>query len=207
MSFGLFTAYQVRLAISIEESRIGRLIGIGVFVLITVASILALFDNPKCRKAHARLLIIGLMLLFVVKLINLPSMFSNLDFKKIPSVLNCAVLVGSELGTLVLAVGYLVLLRADLTERELRRWETALMSVVIVLFAACFVTECLLLLKYHTNIDQSLNLTICSRVVYCVGFAGTAFCFLLPEPQTEHKARLGDYIYSDDDEDEIDLVI
>ena len=152
------------------------------------------------------MLVIGLVLLLGTKFINLPVLFGNLDFADIPSVLNCVVFILSELGFLILAIGYLMLL-TDLTEKELHKCETVLMTIVIVLFVACFVMECVLLLKYHVNIDQKLSLTLGSRVLFFIGFAGTAFSFLLPEPHREHKARPGEYIYSDDDEGEIDLII
>lgn len=206
LSFALFVAYQVYLAINMEENRIGRLIGIGLYTIIAVALILAIFDNSKCRKAHSIVLVIGLVLLLGTKFINLPVLFGNLDFADIPSVLNCVVFILSELGFLILAIGYLMLL-TDLTEKELHKCETVLMTIVIVLFVACFVMECVLLLKYHVNIDQKLSLTLGSRVLFFIGFAGTAFSFLLPEPHREHKARPGEYIYSDDDEGEIDLII
>ena len=206
LSFALFVAYQVYLAINMEENRIGRLIGIGLYTIIAVALILAIFDNSKCRKAHSIVLVIGLVLLLGVKFINLPVLFGNLDFADIPSVLNCAVFILSELGFLILAIGYLMLL-TDLTEKELHKCETVLMTIVIVLFVACFVMECVMLLKYHANIDQKLSLTLGSRVLFFIGFAGTAFSFLLPEPHREHKARPGEYIYSDDEEGEVDLII
>lgn len=206
LSFMLFIAYQVYLAIRIEQNRIGRLIGIGLYALITVASILALFYNEKCWNVHVVLMVIGLLLLFAVKLINLPLIFGNVDFANIPSVLNAAVYILSQLGTLVLIFGYLMI-RVNLAKKTLFRLETVLMSVVIVLFVACFVLDCVLLLKYHANIDRSLKLTLGSRALYLIGFAGTAFSFLLPEPQMEDEEKEGNYVYSDANEDEIDLVI
>ena len=206
LSFVLFTAYQVYLAIHIEQSRIGRLIGIGIYTLITVASILAIFYNDKCWTVHAVLMVIGLLLLFIVKLINLPAIFSMLSLGDTPSVLDGVIYFLSQLGTLLLIFGYL-LPRANLAKKTLLKWETVLMFVVIVLFVACFVMDCVLLLKYHATIELSLKLTLGSRVLYLIGFAGTAFSFQFPEPQPVVEERKGNYIYSDDNEEEVDLVI
>ena len=206
LSFILFTAYQVYLAIHIEQSRVGRLIGIGIYVLITVASILAIFHNERCWAVHAVLMVVGLLLLFVVKLINLPVIFNMLSLGDTPSVLDGVIYFLSQLGTLLLIFGYL-LPRANLAKNTLLKRETVLMSVVIVLFVVCFVMDCVLLLKYHANIELSLKLTLASRALYLVGFAGTAFSFQFPEPQPVLEERKGNYIYSDDSEDEVDLVI
>ena len=45
--------------------------------------------------------------------------------------------------------------------------------------------------------------------MYFIGFAGTAFCFILPTPQRENNHKPGQFIYSDEEDgsDEIDLVI
>lgn len=206
LSFVLFTAYQVYLAIHIEQSRIGRLIGIGIYALITVASILAIFHNEKCWAVHAVLMVIGLLLLFGVKLINLPVIFSMLSQGDTPSVLDGTIYFLSQLGTLLLIFGYLMP-RANLAKNTLLKWETVLMSVVIVLFIACFVMDCVLLLKYHATIELSLKLTLISRALYLIGFAGTAISFQFPESQPVAEERKGNYIYSDDNEDEVDLVI
>ena len=85
-----------------------------------------------------------------------------------------------------------------------------LMTIAIVLFALNFILECVLMIKYRMNIEQSLKLTLISRVLYFVGFAGTAFCFMLPAPKRKRKEpKAGRFIYSDkeDGEDDIDLVI
>lgn len=206
LSFVLFTAYQVYLAIHIEQSKIGRLIGIGIYALISVASILAIFHNEKCWAVHAVLMVIGLLLLFGVKLINLPVIFSMLSQGDTPSVLNGVIYFLSQLGTLVLIFGYLMP-RANLAKDTLLKRETVLMSVVIVLFIACFVMDCVLLLKYHATIELSLKLTLISRVLYLIGFAGTAISFQFPESLPVAEERKGNYIYSDDNEDEVDLVI
>ena len=45
LSFGLFAAYQVYLTLQIEENRIGRLIGIPLYLVLTIASFLMFADN------------------------------------------------------------------------------------------------------------------------------------------------------------------
>ena len=123
--------------------------------------------------------------------------------------LNAAIYILSQLGTLVLTAGY-IMQRADLTRRQMTILIITLMTIAVVLFTLHFILECVLMIKYRMNIEQSLKLTLISRVLYFVGFAGTAFCFMLPAPKRKRKEpKAGRFIYSDkeDGEDDIDLVI
>ena len=75
------------------------------------------------------------------------------------------------------------------------------MSIAIVLYALCFIAECVMLVKYRFNIDLSLTFTVISRIWYFLGFAGSAFCVILPEPRGGRQ-NSGRFYYSEDDEDE-----
>ena len=208
LAFTLFTAYQIYLAVNIDTNRFGRLIGIAFYLMITVASFLDLSENDKVWMAHSVLLVVGLVLLFAMRLLSIGTVFSGLSFSNPSSVLNVAVYVLSQLGTLVLIAGYPAA-RADLTEKQMKRLIVTLMTIAIALFTLHFILECVLMIQYRMNIEQSLKYTLISRVLYFIGFAGTAFCFMLPAPKRVHKAKPGQFIYSDeeDGDDEIDLVI
>ena len=208
LAFALFTAYQIYLAVNIDTNRFGRLIGIAFYLMITVASFLDLSENDKVWMAHSVLLVVGLVLLFAMRLLSIGTVFSGLSFSNPSSVLNVAVYVLSQLGTLVLIAGYPAA-RADLTEKQMKRLIVTLMMIAIAIFTLHFILECVLMIQYRMNIEQSLKYTLISRVLYFIGFAGTAFCFMLPAPKRVHKAKPGQFIYSDeeDGDDEIDLVI
>ena len=204
MSFALFTIYQIILVVKIEENRIGRLIGIGIFLLITVASFLGFSDKYGVWLAHAILFVGGLIVLFVMRILNLTTVFG--DMSSPGSVLNGTVYILSQVGALVLIAGY-VALRADLESRPMKILETVLMTVAIVIFAACFIIDCVLALKYGVNIEGPLMPYLLSRLLFRLGFIGTAVSFLLPVPKRESEVRAGRFLYSEDDEDEVDLII
>lgn len=206
LSFTLFTAYQVYLAVQAESSRVGRLIGIVFYMMIVGASFLGFSDRYGLWIAHSVLLVTGLILLFSMRLFNASAVFEYLDFSKIPSVLNCAVYILSQLGTLVIVAGYLML-RVDLTQSKMQKLAVILMSVAIALYALCFMIECVMIIKYRMNVELSVKLTLLGRLLYFIGFAGTAFCFMLPAPKRERKVKEGKFVYSNDNDDEVDLVI
>lgn len=209
LSFTLFTAYQIYLAVNIETNRVGRLIGIVFYLLLTVAACLSFSEKDSAWTAHSVLTVAGLVLLFAMRLMNIGTVFGNLSFSKPATVLNAAIYILSQLGTLVLVAGY-IMQRADLTRRQMKILINTLMTIAIVLFTLHFILECVLMIRYRMNIEQSLKLTLISRVLYFVGFAGTAFCFMLPAPKRKRKEpKAGRFIYSDkeDGEDDIDLVI
>ena len=209
LSFALFTAYQIYLAVNIDTNRAGRLIGIVFYLLLTVAAYLSFSEKGSVWTAHSVLTVAGLVLLFAMRLMNIGTVFGNLSFSKPATVLNVAIYFLSQLGTLVLVAGY-IMQRADLTRRQMKILINTLMTIAIVLFTLHFILECVLMIKYRMNIEQSLKLTLVSRVLYFAGFAGTAFCFMLPTPKRKHrKKKAGQFIYSDEDDgdDEIELVI
>lgn len=209
LAFTLFTAYQIYLAVNIDTNRAGRLIGIVFYLLLTVAAYLSFSEKDSVWTAHSVLTVAGLVLLFAMRLMNIGTVFGNLSFANPATVLNAAIYILSQLGTLVLVAGY-IMQRTDLTRRQMTILINTLMTIAIVLFALHFILECVLMIKYRMNIEQSLKLTLISRVLYFVGFAGTAFCFMLPEPKRKRKEpKAGRFIYSDeeDGDDEIDLVI
>ena len=209
LSFALFTVYQVYLAVNIDTNRIGRLIGIAFYLILTVASFLSFSEKDSVWTAHSVLTVAGLVLLFTMRLLSIGTVFANVSFATPPSVLNAVVYILSQLGTLVLVAGYLMI-RADLTEKQMQRVIITLMTITVVLFTLHFILECVLMIKYRMNIEQSLKLTLVSRVLYYFGFAGTACCFMLPAPERKpEEPKEGQFIYSDeeDGDDEIDLVI
>ena len=206
LSFTLFTAYQIFLAINIETNRSGRLIGIVFYLMLTVASFLDFTEKYSVWIAHSVLMVAGLLLLFGIRLFNASAVFEYLDFANPASVLYSAVYIFSQLGTLLLVAGYLIL-TVDLTQSQMQKLTVVLMSVAIALYALCFIMECVLMIGYRMNIDLGLKSTLFSRLLYFLGFAGTAFCFMLPAPNIESKVEEGKFVYSNGDDDEIDIVI
>ena len=205
LSFAIYTLYQVILMFAIEASRIGRAIAILCLAVITIASFFALSKKRKVLTACSVLLVIGLLLLFVVKLINIPGLFGALDFADPSTVLNCIVFVCSELAA-VLLVFYLTLMRDEDTYYE-RRATIIMMPIVIVLFVACFVMECVLMIKYHVNIDLRTRYSLIARLLYYGGFIGTAFSMLMPAQIPEEKRSEAELVSLEEDNDEIDLVM
>ena len=72
------------------------------------------------------------------------------------------------------------------------------MAFVIVLYVACFVIECVLLMKYRMNIDLSRRFTVISRFFYCLSFVGMAVNFMLPVQEIEAPDDLMDQPTDDD---------
>ena len=115
----------------------------------------------------------------------------------------------SQAGVLLLAV-FILVIRFKKEPLSARKYTFIMMTAVIAIFVAAFVIECIMLIKYRVNIDLSLKYTLLSRAVYCSGFVGTAIGFLLPAPtidDEEYKEKQGDFISSENDEDDVDLVI
>lgn len=102
-----------------------------------------------------------------------------LNFAYVPSVLNCEVYVFSQLAELILLV-YYVFFRHNPKLNSKRSLVIFLMSFVIVLYVACLIMECVLLMKYRMNIDLSRKFTVISRFLYCIGFVSIAVNFMLP---------------------------
>ena len=216
LSFALFTFYQIILSIIIEETRFGRLIGVAFYLIITVAAFLGFSEKKqksegkiqKIQTVHMVLLVIGLSLLFAMRMFSIGTVFGNLNFAYPGTVLYAATYILSQLGTLTIISAHFVLL-SKLSNTQMEKVTNILMFIAIGLYTLCFVAECLMLIIYRFNIEQSLKFTLISRVWYFLGFAGTAFCFMLPVPKRERKHRSGQFVYSDEEDGgaEIDLVI
>lgn len=206
LSFGLFAAYQIFLTFQIPENRIGRLIGIPFYLVLTIASFLMFADNRKAGIARTILFVGGMTLLVFVKLINIPVLFGNVNPSDPPSVMNCVVYVLSQLGAIGLIVYYITLRNSD----EFRKKQTlrvVLSLIVAALYLACLVMELIMLLKYRANIDLGLKLTALSRFLYFFGFAGTAVCLMLPALLVEVQHKTGEFVFSEEDDDDIDLIL
>ena len=204
LAFTFFTAYQIILAIFYDVSRFGRVIGIVFYLLLTVAAYLDFSEKNTVWVAHSILLITGLILLFAMRLLNISAILESLSSGHPAIVMYFVVYILTQLGTLVLIAGYLTL-SADITERIKQRALIILMTVAIVMFAAVLVLECILMLKYGMNIEISLKVTLVSRVMF---FLGIACSLMLPAPDKKpSEPQEGQYVYSDDNEDEIDLVL
>ena len=183
-AFLLFSAYHIYLFVQITASRPGRMFGIISFLCLAFAAISAMIRKPAFRVLRTVLLIGGLALNFIIRLFNAGAMFGMLNFAYVPSVLNCAVYVFSQLAELILLV-YYVFFRHNPKLNSKRGLVIFLMSFVIVLYAACFIMECVLLMKYRMNIDLSRKFTGISRFLYCIGFVSIAVNFMLPLQKLE----------------------
>lgn len=196
--FLLFSAYHTYLFFQITTSRPGRLLGIISFLCLAFAAMFTLIPKRAFRKLRTVLMIGGLVLNFSIRLFNAGAMFGLLNFAYVPSVLNCAVYVFSQLAELLLLV-YYVFFRHNKKLNSKRKFVIALMSFVIVLYIACFVMECVLLIKYRINIDLSRRMTVISRILYCIGFVSIAVNFMLPV----HKVSKSDDFTNQPTDDEL----
>lgn len=178
LSFALFTAYQIFLTSRMEATNIGRMIGVALYFLMTVAAVLDFFHMNATWTARCVLLVIGLFLLFAFRLTNAAVIFANLSFSYIPSVLNLAVYIFTQLGTLALAFGYIIV-KSSMNEKRMYSLIRIMVPVVIALYVLSFIAECVMLIGYRINIDFSMKLTLISRLLYCVAFVGTAVSLML----------------------------
>ena len=209
LAFALFTFYQFILLFALDVSKFGRLLGIICFLMITVSSFLTFSQKKKNKKVltfSSVLFVAGLFLFFFIKLINVPALFGMLDFAYPYTVLNCLAFIFAEAGIVTLAVFYLTT-RKDRDTAEKRKSTKIMMSIVIALYVACLITECVMLIVYRVNNELSLKVTLISKLVYCFGFVGTAIGFMLPAPTVEEEVKSGEFVYSEDVDDEIDLVM
>ena len=178
-AFLLLSAYHTYLYFEIPVSRPGRLLGIISFVCLAAASAFTLISKPVFRALRTVLMISGLALNFSIKLLNAPGIFGSLDFNNILTVLNCGIYVFSQLAELLLLIYYLTF-RHNQRLNSNRKAVIVMMSIVIALYLACFVMECILIIKYRRNIDLGIKLTLLSRFLYFAGYAGIAVNFMLP---------------------------
>ena len=208
LSFALFTFNQIILAIAVETSRFGRLVGIAFYLMITVASFLDFSEKFSVWVVHSVMLVIGLSLLFVTRLLSIGTIFGYLSFDNPVSVFVAAAYILSQLGSVVIIFGH-IMLRSELTDRQLRTLSVVLMCAAIALYTLCFIADCITLIKYRFNIDLNLKFALISRLWFFLGYAGTALCFILPAPKKEIETTESQFIYSDkeDGDDKIDLVL
>lgn len=178
-AFLLFSAYHTYLFIEIPVSRPGRMLGIISFLCMAFAAIFALIPKPGFRIVRTVLMISGLALNFGIKLFNAGDIFGRLNFSDITSVLCFAIYIFSQLAELLLLFYYIVF-RHNQKLNSKRKTVIAMMSVVILLYVSCLVIDCVLILKYHVNIDLSLKFTLLSRFLYFAGYVGIAVNFMLP---------------------------
>lgn len=205
-SFLLFAAYQTFLSFMIDVNRVGRLIGVAIYFLISLASFLVFSDTYAVRTLRSILLVSGFLGLVVTRLFNAPIIIDFLNTGGTPGKMYFAVFLMSQLATIMLTIGYLIL-KTNRKPNATRTPVTVMMVIVIILFIVFLILEVVLILKYHMLIDLGVRLTLLGRVLFCGGFAGTALGLILPAPKIEEKPRMGHYVYSDSNKDEIDLVL
>ena len=172
LSFLLFIAYQLFLMMQLPEQRFGRLIGIILYLFITVASFFALSHNRVIRVLRSVFFLSGFIALFLIKLLNLFPLFGSLDFSNTPSVLNCAVYVATQIGTLIFVLYYLII-RTNKKIKNKKKITAVLMFFVIALYVSTLLMECVMIIKYRVNIDLSGLSTVITRFIYFFGFVGT----------------------------------
>ena len=206
LAFALFTLYQLFLTLLIETSRAGRIIGIVVYLLITLASFFGIVDNVPVRITRLILLMTGLTLLFAVRLLNAPVIFSSLDFNNVPSVLSFSVYILMQFGTLLLIAGYLIL-RSKIKKETKRKILVIMVSVAVAVYFLILIMESIELVVYHLNIELRLRYTLISRFVYFFAFSSMALSYLLPVPDLEKEDKSGQFVYSEDVDDELDLIL
>lgn len=206
ISFGLFTAYQIYLTIQIETARFGRLIGVFCYLLITIASFLMFADNRKAATARTILFVGAMLFLVFYRLLSIPGLFGRLSMSDPVSVMSCAVYVLSQLGSIGLVV-YYVTLRTNEDFGKMQTLRKVLSFIIAAFYLACLIMELVLITKYHENIELSMKLTLLSRFLYFFGFGGTAICLMLPALLVEVQHKIGEFVYSEEDDDEIDLVM
>ena len=205
MCFLLFTAYQFYLLAEIPTNRPGRLAGNIFYIFITIASFLVFSHNTKVRVVRTVLMVAGLWLLFLAKLLNLAPYVDFMDPEKPYTILNFAVYICSQVGTLVLLVEYLIA-RSKIKQEVRLKITLALMIAAMVLYTSCLVMECTMILKYNFFIDTSVKLTLIARLLYFFAYIGTAFIWRLPAPN-KRKGEEEEELFPGKDENEVDFVI
>lgn len=196
--FSLLVLYQSYLYMHIEASRFGRMLGIVSFLFLAAASVLAMFPRSVFSMLRGVLMVAGLGLNFALKLLNFHVIFSNLNFDVMPSVLNCGIYAFQQSAELILLF-YYVVFRHNRKLNSKRKFAVALMSFVIVLYAVSLVMECVLITKYHTNIDLSPQYTFASRFLYFFGYVSIAVNFMLPVPREQEMDELMDELPVEDE--------
>ena len=184
LMFSLYTVYHIILLAHLagtdaNANLSGRITGIVIVLIISVASWLAFIPKRSIRTVRTIMLSGALALTFILKIFNAEGIFKRLDFANIPSVLNCAVYILSQLAVLILLI-YYILFRHNKKLEKMRKLIIALLSAAAILYALCLIMECVMLIKYRVNIDLSLKYTLASRFLYYFGFIGMAVSFMRP---------------------------
>lgn len=179
VSFALYTVYRVILLMQSDRDIFIGVAGVIVFVIITVASFFALLHRGILRRLRSSLLTAGLVMNAILLLSNVTELFGSLNSADTATVLRFAVFVCSELSMLILLLYYLLIRQRSGASRK-RSQTVGLMSGVIVLLVVSFVMECVLMLQYGEGVQMSLAGSVAGRLLYCLGFVGTAIGFMLP---------------------------
>ena len=202
--FTLYIAYQFYLLFQMDTNKVGRILGLCFFAFIAIASYFSLIPLPPFRLARAALLIAGLSFNFIFKMLSADRYFYNIDFSNIPSVLNCAIFVFSQAALFILLL-YYVIFRHNVKLNSNRKTVVALMITAIALYVLCLIMECVMILNYNLNIDSSIELTLLSRFLYCIGFVSIAVSFMIPVSEIDDA--LNPYINPENDVNDLDLVM
>ncbi len=177
--FALFTVYRGLLLLQPDRDIIIGAAGVIVFLCITAASFFALAHRGILRRLRSSLLTAGLAMNAILLLSNAVEIFGNLNMSDMTTVLRFAVLVCSELSMLILLLYYQFIRRRSGMSHK-RAQTIRLMAAVIVLLVLSFVMECVLMLQYGEGVETSLMGSVAGRLLYCLGFVGTAVGFMLP---------------------------
>ena len=177
--FALFTVYRGLLLLQPDRDIIIGAAGVIVFLCITAASFFALAHRGILRRLRSSLLTAGLAMNAILLLSNAVEIFGNLNMSDMTTVLRFAVLVCSELSMLILLLYYRFIRRRSGMSHK-RAQTIRLMAAVIVLLVLSFVMECVLMLQYGEGVETSLMGSVAGRLLYCLGFVGTAVGFMLP---------------------------
>ena len=120
--------------------------------------------------------------------------------------MNCVIFVLTQLGAIGLVVYYITLMSSsEFRKKQVLR--VVLSLIIAAFYLACLIMELIMITKYGAIIDTSRKLTILSRFLYFFGFGGTAICLMLPALLVEVQHKPGEFVYSEEDDDEIDLVM
>lgn len=204
--FALYLEYHIFLAVQLSGkgnaiNMVIRFIGIIVFLLISVASFFMLIPHPLFLLMHRLLMLTGLTVNFIVKLLSVVILLKGLNFSSVPSVLNIAVFALSQIA-LFLLLQFFVILPRSLEKKSFKSFTVITMSNVIALYSLCLLMECVIVLKYHANIELNILLTLISRLLYYLGFIGLSGYFLLASkewelPKAEETAEGNDLVFSE----------
>lgn len=206
LMFSLYTVYHIILLAQLagtdaNANLSGRITGIVIVLIISVASWLAFIPKRSIRTVRMIMLSGALALTFILKIFNAEGIFKRLDFANIPSVLNCAVYILSQLAVLILLI-YYILFRHNKKLKKMRKLIIALLSAAAILYALCLIMECVMLIKYRVNIDLSLKFTLASRFLYYFGFIGMAVSFMRPSSESAHSED-----YYNEEQSEAEIVV